>query len=219
MPRSARALHAGACYHLINRGNGRATVFHSPLEYRAFLDLIDEAQQRDAVPLLAACLMPNHFHLVVIAPGRVALYRWLQWLLTTHSHRYNVYRDRVGHVWQGRYKSFQIQHDDHLLTVMRYVERNPCRAGLVQRAENWPWGSLAWRAGRSPGPPLADPPVRLPGTWTEWVNRPQSPTEVDALRRCVNRQQPYGGEDWVREIVDRDGLAGTLRPRGRPPTS
>ena len=217
MPRPARSLHPGACYHLISRGNERATVFHTPLEYRRFLELIEEAQQRCHVPLLAACLMPNHFHLVVISPGREPLCNWLQWLLTTHSHRYNVYRERVGHVWQGRYKSFQIQNDDHLLTVMRYVERNPCRAGLVQRAENWPWGSLAWRSGRSKGPELADPPLALPGAWNEWVNRPQSPTEIDALRRCVNRQQPYGAEDWVQETAERDGMTSTLRPKGRPP--
>ena len=199
MPRTRRSVVSGGCYHVINRANERATVFHDRLEYRAFLALVEEAQQRCEVPLLAACLMPNHFHLVVVAPGREPLSRWLQWLLSTHSHRYNVFHERVGHVWQGRYKSFPIQRDEHLLTVMRYVERNAHRAGLVPRAEAWPWGSLAWRTGRHPGPALAPPPVRLPSAWVDWVNWPQSPRELKSLRASVNRQRPFGSDAWMRE--------------------
>ena len=199
MPRTRRSVVSGGCYHVINRANERARVFHDRLEYRAFLDLIEAAQLLRRVPLLAACLMPNHFHLVVVAPGRDALSRWLQWLQSTHSHRYNVFHERVGHVWQGRYKSFPIQRDEHLLTVMRYVERNACRAGLALRAEAWPWGSLAWRTGRHPGPALAEPPVRLPSSWIEWVNRPQTPAELAAVRKSVNRQRPFGTDAWARD--------------------
>ncbi|MFO1407153.1 MAG: transposase [Steroidobacteraceae bacterium] len=189
---------SGGCYHVLNRANARATVFHDRLEYRAFLDLIDQAQDICPVPLLAACVMPNHFHLVVVAPGRIELSRWVQWLQSTHSHRYNVFHERSGHVWQGRYKSFPIQQDDHLLTVLRYVERNPVRAGLALRADAWPWGSLAWRTGRHPGPRLAESPVRLPRDWDDWVNWPQAPAEVAALRASVNRQRPFGTDSWAR---------------------
>jgi putative transposase len=72
--------------------------------------------------------------------------RWMQWLLTTHVHGYRAAHHSSGHVWQGRFKAFAIEEDHHLLTVLRYVERNPLRAGLVERAEDWPWSSLrAWR--------------------------------------------------------------------------
>ena len=147
MPRTARSVTAGACYHVINRGNNRAQVFGCAAHYRAFLELIAAAQGRAPVELLAACLMPNHFHFVVIPGEPGALARWMQWLLTTHVRRLHRREGTSGRVWQGRFKAFPIQHDEHLLTVMRYVERNALRAGLVDDAVAWPWGSLAWRAG------------------------------------------------------------------------
>jgi putative transposase len=84
--------------------------------------------------LLAVCLMPNHFHLVVSQHCARDISRWMQRLLTTHTHRHHLRHGTSGRVWQGRFKAFPIKQDDHLLTVMRYVERNASRAGLVNRA-------------------------------------------------------------------------------------
>src|SRR5262249_12848097 len=115
-------------------------------------------------------------------------------------------------------KSFPVQNDDHLLTVCRYVERNALRAGLVARAEEWAWSSL-WQ--RESGPPEASEwltawPVARGADWLRWVNRAQTPGELEALRRCVQRGQPFGSESWVRRTVARLGLAVAMRPRGRP---
>jgi REP element-mobilizing transposase RayT len=164
MPRTARSVTAGVCYHVINRGNNCAQVFGCVADYRAFLELIAAAQGQAPVELLAACLMPNHFHFVVIPGEPDALARWMHWLLTTHVRRLHQRDGTSGRVWQGRFKAFPIQHDEHLLTVMRYVERNPLRAGLVNDAAAWPWGSLAWRAGSERKTLLADCPVKLPTT-------------------------------------------------------
>jgi len=160
MPRRARSIVAGGCYHVINRGNNRATVFHDAAEYAAFIGLLSDAQERTPVELFAACLMPNHFHLVVRPDGRHDIGRWIHWLLTTHSHRYHLRHETTGRVWQGPYKAFPIEQDGHLLTVLRYVERNAVRAGLVTRSRDWPWGSAAWRHRthhrnrlRTPAPP------------------------------------------------------------------
>lgn len=143
MPRTARASVADVCYHVINRGNGKRSIFHADSDYASFLKLLNEAKDHTPMRLLAYCLMPNHVHLVVRPVGDGDLGRWMQWLLTSHVRRYHRHYQTSGHVWQGRFQAFPIQEDDHLLTVIRYVERNPVRAaGLaVSKAEHWPWSS------------------------------------------------------------------------------
>ena len=217
MPRTARASQANWCYHVLNRGNARSEVFHKENDYRAFVALFERACERLPMRLIAYCLMPNHFHLVLWPRGDGDLGRWMQWLLTSHVRRYHRHYHGSGHVWQGRFKAFPIQRDDHLLAVLRYVERNPLRANLVERAETWPFGSLADRARDERPPWLAASPVPLPRNWTAHVNRPQSDAELAALRKSVNRGAPYGGETWIKIAARRLGLASTLRPRGRPP--
>lgn len=143
MPRTARASVGGAVYHVINRGNQRATVYHSPPDYAAFLQLVERADERIPMRLLAYCLMPNHFHLVLWPHEDGDLSRWMQWLLTAHVRRYHRVLGTSGRVWQGRFKAFPVQSDGHLLAVLRYVEANPLRAGLVRRAEEWAWSSAA----------------------------------------------------------------------------
>ena len=92
----------------------------------------------------------------------------MQWLLTSHVRRYHRHYHGSGHVWQGRFKAFPIEQDEHLLTVLRYVERNPLRANLVERAEDWPWSSLAWRAGRQAAGVAGRLARAVRGNWVRW---------------------------------------------------
>jgi len=207
---------AGGHYHVINRGNNRAAVFVEPRDYGEFVRLIELAQAHVHLDILAVCLMPNHFHLVVAQDGAADISRWMHWLLTTHSHRHHLRHESSGRVWQGRFKAFAIERDDHLLTVMRYVERNALRSGIVGRAEDWAWGSLAWRLGGMAPGLLAAPSVVLPPDWLAFVNEPQTAEELDALRACVNHQRPFGEEAWVQDASARPGMIGPRRPRGRP---
>jgi putative transposase len=138
-------------------------------------------------------------------------------LLNAHVRRYHQHYHSSGHIWQGRSKSFPIQSDDHLLTVLRYVERNPVRARLTRLAERWAWSSARWwREGAQPPLYLDRGPVARPSDWLEWVNEPESEAELEALRASVIRGRPYGAVGWVKRIVARLGLEKTLRPRGRP---
>src|SRR5438045_2451302 len=162
MPRTARAAVGGMCYHVLNRGNGRAEVFHKPDDYAAFLRLLPLAVKRLPIRILAFCLMPNHFHLVLWPHGDGDLGRFMQWVMTSHVRRYHRHYQTSGHVWQGRFKAFPIQDDEHLLTVLRYVERNALRANLVKRAENWTWSSLRERLSRQPSELLQAGPSALP---------------------------------------------------------
>mgnify|MGYP001577346827 CR=1 len=212
MPRTARASVGGLCYHVLNRGNGRAEVFHDPADYRAFLALLKEAGERVQVRVLGFCLMPNHFHLVLWPRAEGDLSRYLQWLLTSHVRRYHKRYHSSGHVWQGRFKAFPIEEDAHLLAVLRYVERNPLRAKLVKRAENWHWSSLS-----RPRPAfLHESPVPLPRNWVARVSAPETAMELSALRHSVNRATPFGSPAWVTRTARRLGLEASLRPRGRP---
>jgi putative transposase len=217
MPRTARASVGNVCYHVLNRGNGRARVFHDDADYAHFVELIGEAQARTPMRLLAYALMPNHFHLVLWPRADGDLSRWMQWLLTAHVRRYHRRYHGSGHVWQGRFKAFPIEQDRHFLTVVRYAERNALRANLVRRAENWPWSSLAWRKGDERRPAfLADWPVPCPRNWLALVNRAHSEVELAAVRRSVERGAPFGDDRWVERTARRLGLESALRPRGRP---
>jgi len=219
MPRTARASVGGVCYHVINRGNRQAEVFHKGGDYHAFVNLMRASRERVPMRVLAYCAMPNHFHAAVWPQANGDLSRWMQWLLTTHVRRYHGHYHTTGHVWQGRFKAFPIQDDDHLLTVLRYIERNPLRAKLVARAQDWSWSSLDARI-RDPAEGFVEPgPVALPEDWVDWVNEPLTETELSQLRASVNRGTPYGSKLWVKRTASLLGLQSTLRRRGRPPRS
>jgi putative transposase len=160
--------------------------------------------------------MPNHFHLVLWPRHDGDLGRWMQWLMTSHVRRYHRHYGGSGHVWQGRFKAFPIQQDEHLLAVLRYVERNPQRAGLVQQAEDWRWSSLRERLSGEPPLLLHPCPAELPRQWRALVNRPQTDLEISTMRRSVQRGTPLGNEQWAKRTALRLGLQHTLNPRGRP---
>jgi putative transposase len=221
MGRPLRTALGGYVYHVLNRGNGRATVFHKDGDYEAFERILAEALAHvPGIRLLAYCLLPNHWHLVLWPRGDGALSDFGHWLTLTHTQRWHAHYHSMGtgHLYQGRFKSFPVAADEHFLQLCRYVERNALRAGLVGSAELWRWGSL-WR--RQQGSAalleiLSAWPIREPAAWLAHVNEPQAEGELEAIRRCVQRGQPLGSAAWVVRAARRLGLESTLRPRGRP---
>ena len=220
MGRALRTVAGGLAYHVLNRANARMRIFDDAKDYEAFERILAEAVQRVKMRLLAYCVMPNHWHLVLWPREDGDLSTFMGWLTLTHTQRWHAHRHSVGsgHVYQGRFKSFLVESDDHLWTVCRYVERNALRAGLCERAEQWRWSSL-WR--RAVGEAecrkvLSKWPIDVPKDWVNRVNRAEGRGELEALRRCVNRGQPFGGEDWVERMTRRFGLDSVFRPRGRP---
>jgi len=217
MPRIPRSALDGECCHILNRGNGRREVFLKGGDYESFLKAVAHACIEVPMLVLGYCLMPNHFHLVVQPAGAGELSRWMHWLQNTHVRRYHQHYKTSGHIWQGRFKSFPIQSDEHLLTVLRYVERNPVRAKLVRLAERWPWSSARMWSNPAERPGwLAEGPVPRPEPWLEHVNAAITAGELESLRRSVNRGAPFGSEAWVESAARLHGLKSTLRPRGRP---
>jgi len=202
---------ANYCYHVLNRANRRAEVFHEPSDYDAFVALMSRAQEHEELPILAACLMPNHFHLVVQPTRAESISRWIHWLCTTHVRHYHAKYESSGRVWQGPYKACLVQTDQYLLTVMRYVERNALEARLVRRAEDWRWGSLRWRGGARSPLELSNAPIALPGYWMEFVNQPQTAAELEAIRECVTGQRPFGDRAWIEATLPAASRPGTKR--------
>lgn len=220
MGRPLRAAAGGYLYHVLNRANGRRNLFPSVGDYHAFEQILTEAVERFETRLLAYCLMPNHWHLVVWPRLDGELSRFTGWLTLTHSQRWHAFRHSAGegHVYQGRFKSFPVQEDDHFYTVVRYVERNPLRAGLVRRAEEWRWSSLhRWRHGTVAERRLLAPwPLPRTHGWCDHVNMPQTESEAKALQVSLDRGAPMGSPDWRERVMKALGLYATLRPRGRP---
>ncbi len=217
MPRTGRASAGGVCYHVLNRGNGRQQVFFKDGDYAAFVQAMADACTHVPMRVLAYCLMPNHFHLVLWPTADGDLSTWMHWMSNAHVRRYRQHYKGSGHVWQGRFKAFPVQTGEYLLTLIRYVERNPLRAGLVLAAERWLWSSVRSRLGLVLRPEwLVDGPLHLPSDYVTWLNEPATAAEAERIRKSVERGTPYGAEEWQERIAHQLGLESTLRPRGRP---
>lgn len=220
MARPLRTARGGYVYHVLNRANARLNIFEKDTDYLAFERILAEAQDRVPMRVLAWCLMPNHWHLVLWPRRDGDLSDYMRLVTLTHAQRWHAHRATAGtgHLYQGRFKSFVVQKDAHFLTVCRYVERNALRANLVQRAEDWRWSSL-WRThqGKTAEPPRVEPwPVTRPRNWVAYVNQPGTAAEIKAVRRSVQRGAPYGHAKWTHRTASLLGLESTLRPRGRP---
>lgn len=182
MPRPLRKFKDDGIYHILNRGNFRQRIFHKDGDYLAFLKLFGEMKDQYEISLYAYCLMPNHFHMLVNATQGEELSPAMQWFMTTHVRRYHQHYESSGHLWQGRFKSFEVSGDDYFLTVARYIEGNPVRAGLVETALNWVWSSHRGRCGVQKDLLIEPLPVSWVGDWTEYVDRPLTTSELAKVR-------------------------------------
>jgi putative transposase len=221
MPRTARVAPGGYVFHVLNRGNERRTIFEADGDYLAFLRVMSETLEHTPLRVCAWCLMPNHWHLVLWPHKDGQLGQFMQRLTTTHVRRWRLFRHSVGHghLYQGTYKSFPVEQDEHFYTICRYAERNPLRARLTRRAENWPWSSLGaplHAPAAAEAPPLSTWPVPRPRTWIDIVNQPQTEAELDAVRISIQRGRPFGDARWQKQTAKRLHLESTFRPRGRP---
>jgi len=220
MPRRARQPADDCIYHVLNRGNCRMDLFSKPSDFAAFIRLLEQGRRRyPGVRILGYCLMHNHWHLVLWPKVGVDLSRFMGWISTTHVRRWREHRGNVGqgHLYQGRFKSFIVQEDAHLLTLLRYVQANPLRAGMVKRAEDWPWSSLGYGAGAEGVRVELSPwPVDRPRQWTKLVNSALGEDVLERIKKSVLRGRPLGDDQWVRRVVARHGLENTVRDPWRP---
>ncbi|MEK7091859.1 MAG: transposase [Patescibacteria group bacterium] len=220
MPRIERIDVGDYVYHVLNRANGRLPIFDQPEDYQLFETILEEAVEKFDMRLLAYCLMPNHWHLVLYPKEDGDLARFMGWLTNTHTRRWHTWKGTIGqgHLYQGRYKSFLCEEDQHFLTLVRYVERNAKKANLVKVAEGWRWSSV-WKRENGVGEQktlLTEWPVTAPENYLDWLNETQTESEEESIGRSTTKGNPYGSMIWVDEMVKKFNLRQTLRGVGRP---
>ncbi len=222
MARQPRAAAPDIVYHVLNRANSREGIFLKDRDYVAFEKILLEAKEKFDMRILAFCIMPNHWHLILYPKTAESLPQFMRWITHTHTQRYHTHYHSIGygHLYQGRYKSFPVQDDDYFLQVCRYVERNPIRAGLAEKIGSWPWSSARIRAHSSPEQKkmLSDWPVEFPDYYEEWANTLSKDEEekLEKIRHAIKKGCPFGESEWVTNIARKLGLESTLRERGRP---
>jgi putative transposase len=220
MPRRPRVAPGGLVYHVLNRAVGRMVMFRRDADFEAFEGIMQEAHELHPIRILSYCLMSNHWHFVVWPERDGQVTEFFRWLTHTHAMRWRVSHHTVGygHLYQGRFKSFPVARDAHLLSVCRYVERNALKAKLVERAEQWRWSSLWVRkqGTKQQKSILSAWPVERGRGWIELVNREPGEAELKAIETSEQRGRPLGGAAWTARTVAELGLVHTVRREGRP---
>ena len=197
-------------------------IFKKPADFIAFERVLAQGFARIDMRLCGYCIMGNHWHLLLWPRQDGELSEFMQWVTNTHSKRWHTAHGTtgIGHVYQGRFKSFPVQSTEHYLKVLQYIESNPLRAKLVKDSCDWQYSSLAIRNGiEKQGLKIYKGPVKLPAAWNKHVNIIPNEATDAALQNCINRGCPYGGKTWTNTISQMLGLESTLKPKGRPKKS
>ena len=220
MGRPPRNSQGGTIYHVIGRGLKPKPIFRSEDDYQEFDTVLSQAVERLEPRLLAYCVLPKHWHLILTPRKDGDLSKLMAWLTITHSARWHAKPRRAGTggLYERRFRSFPVQDNSKLLDVMRFVEAHPRRVGLVDSVEDWRWSS-AGRRGKpdeTSFPLLSSPPVPLPMDWSEQLGVEMPAETLDRINHCIHRSCPYGDSAWVQKTAIRLNLESTLRPRGRP---
>jgi len=145
MPREARAKLENSCYHIITRGNQKQTVFHENHDYEKFMGILLKYKKRYKFKVYSFCLMPNHVHLIIQVVKPNSLGNIMKCINLSYAVYFNAKYNKVGHLWQGRYKSKIIGGGKYLLECVNYTEANPVRAMLTKTINDYPWSSFSLR--------------------------------------------------------------------------
>ncbi|HEX3365617.1 transposase [Phenylobacterium sp.] len=220
MARLARVVIPGLAHHVTQRGNYRQPVFFGDDDYRAYLSLISAAAKGSETAIWAYCLMPNHVHFIMVPSDADGLRRTFAEAHRRYAARIHARLKVTGHLWQGRFSSTAMD-ERHLMAAARYVPMNPVRAGLVDRAEAWPWSSArAHLAGSDDGVVTVGPLLDRIEDFAGLLAAAEDEAAVLAIRRSRSTGRPVGAADWIAalEAKTRRSLAPAKRgPRPRTP--
>jgi putative transposase len=217
MPRSARYTVTGLPHHVTHRGNRRQRTFFSNGDYRLYVRYLREACAATKTSVWAWCLMPNHVHLVLVPSTEGGLSAALHRSQGRYTRAINAREKWDGQLWQGRFASF-VMDERYLLACARYVERNPVRAGLVERAADWPWSSARTHLGGPPDP-LTDPGPLLE-RWPDWQSVLEAGERwrvVEAIRERERSGRPLGSRAFISDLAKAIGFPFHPRRRVRVP--
>ncbi|HUX00707.1 MAG TPA: transposase [Phycisphaerae bacterium] len=200
MARLARVVAPGWPHHITQRGNRRQQTFFCQDDYLAYKALLAEWCRTYGVSILAYCLMPNHVHLVAVPTSVDGLRLAIGKAHLRYSRRVNFREGWRGHLWQGRFASF-VMDELYLRAAVRYIERNPVRARLVERAWDWPWSSAAAHlAGRDDGLVTVEPMRAMIRDWRAYLSNPEDEQTGLSLRRHESTGRPMGDDSFIARL-------------------
>jgi putative transposase len=217
MARRARVVIPGAPHHVTQRGNRRQATFFGPGDYLAYLQIARECFQDAGVEVWAYCLMPNHVHLIAAPSTAEALAQAVGATHLRYTRRINLRERWTGYLWQGRFASFPMD-DDYLMACARYVGLNPVRAGLTERAVEWPWSSVRAHVDGRADPLLTPGPLagRIGDRLDRFYDVDLEQEALRKLRRASSTGRPLGAAAWVKALEAATGRALATPALGRP---
>ena len=220
MPRLARNVFAGIPHHITQRGNRREDVFFSDSDRKIYLTWLKEYSRKHGLEILAYCLMTNHVHLVVVPETEKTLQEVLKPLHMRYAQRINREKGWKGHLWQGRFFSSPLD-DAYLWAAIRYVERNPVRANMLRKAEQYSWSSAAAHCGIKADGVLTKSKTwgkkfKQIADWSAWLAEEEEQDKLSLLRRNIEKGLPTGSERFIKKLEAVSGKELRFRPQGRP---
>lgn len=225
MPRVARLEVPGIPLHITHRGVNRCAVFVDDIDRGSYLHLLAEQLHALDVALHAYALMGNHVHLLVSSAAEGATSCVMRNAVQAYSRGFNLRHGRTGTLWEGRFKSCLVDSDRYLLNVIRYIELNPVRAGIVAGPADFRWSSARSHLGRGidlritehPGFLALGPDRRTRAErYAEWIMQPVGEEELLDIRRHVHKQRALGGPCFQALVARTLDQAVACRERGRP---
>jgi putative transposase len=217
MARHARLVVPGLPHHITHRGNRRDAIFLGIEDRKAYLRILRKFSGTASVQINSYVLMPNHVHIIAIPEYKDSLAEMIGSAHGTYAEMFNAVHGTVGHLWEGRFASF-VMDDSHFWNALRYVERNPVRARLVKRAEDYPWSSARAHCGLRRDPLLSPIPTRNTiENWSDWLAGLERAAVLQELREHTATGHPFGSKEFIQNLERQLGHPVVLRPRGRPP--
>ena len=218
MPRIGRAVAAGFPHHIIQRGNNREDVFFDAKDRKQYLSLLKKYSVKWESPILSYCLMSNHIHLLAKPQSNESLYKMMQGLTLCYTQYINRTYQRTGRLWESRYHSCIVDHEKYLWAVARYVEQNPVRAGMVEKAEDYPHSSARAHVNSSKDVVLGED-LFSDNQRSDYIRLLRSDIpqkEIEHLRYVTKTGRPFGNEGFVVEMEKKLERQLMQRRRGRP---
>ncbi len=206
MPRRLRDCIAGYPYHVTHRGNRKLDIFRDDADRNVYLKLLVRHCREYKVRIWAYCLMDNHVHQVAVPDSDRALSQAFHRVFGEYARFFNTRYEKVGHLFQGRYKSCVLD-EPHLWNAVAYVERNPVRARMVNRAEDYSWSSAAAHCGLRHDPLISPdlPLLGLVSDWSSWLARDERAEDLEFLREATRTGRPCASEAFARELEAKIG--------------
>lgn len=225
MPRQPRLEIPGLPLHIIQRGVNRTAIFLAPGDYTRYLHWLAEAFARNNVALHAYVLMTNHVHLLATPFERGCVSKAMQQLGRRYVAAFNRRHERTGTLWEGRFKSCLVETDQYLLAVCRYIERNPVRAAMVARPEDYPWSSVHFHLGNKVDPVITPHPCYLAlaadsrarsDQYRHVLHEPHGEQQIEMIRKHLRQERALGSSRFQANVERATGRPVAIRAQGRP---